>query len=664
MKYRFLLFFLAFCAVSVCAQQSTSKSKAKDKLYEKEGDRDLQIVNLSRINSPNLDFSPAFYQNGLVYVTSRHKAGAIDKNINETFFELFYAELDGAGNPAKPQQFSVNINSQAHEGPVAFSREGDVIYFTRSNMENGITKADSKGVNRLKIYEAKRGPFDWEEVTEMRFNSDEYSVMHPSLSADGKTLYFSSDMPGGLGGFDIYKVSRVKNRWSEPVNLGATVNTEKNEVFPFIHDGGTLFFSTAGHPGHGGLDIFMCDLSNENSAGAVINLGEPFNSPGDDLSFILNEAGDTGYFSSERSDGKGKDDIYRFTVPSGLNGLGKKAQINTRFIVFDETTEARIPDAEIRILEQAADGFLAGNEAYAVDLQPAAEGATELVMKLRRKDAAAIGSPDVRTNADGESVQRLEAGKRYLILASKDGYRSGELMTSGDLKSGSDLRIALSPAACRDVSGTVSAQNVGVANAEISIRNQATGKTEKVRTDAKGFYSVCLPSDYIYDLTVTAPGRQFSGQKIDLKDGTFDPSVSFSAVENAPAVSLTAEPIRTGSVIVLENLYYDFNKSAIRRGEARELEGLADIMRENPTMTIDLVAHTDSRGTAKYNMELSMRRAQSAKEFLVLRGIADNRINAFGYGENQLRNRCADGVDCSDAEHEFNRRTEVKVTAY
>lgn len=157
MQSRFLLILLSFFAISAMAQQSSSKSKSKDKLYEKEGERQIEVNNSVLINSPNLEFSPVYYQNGLVYVTSRYKSGAVDKKINETFFELFYSELDAAGNPTKPQEFSVNINSQAHEGPVSFSHEGDRMYFTRNNMTKGMTKADSKGSIQLKIYEAKRG---------------------------------------------------------------------------------------------------------------------------------------------------------------------------------------------------------------------------------------------------------------------------------------------------------------------------------------------------------------------------------------------------------------------------------------------------------------------------------------------------------------------------
>lgn len=664
MQSRFLLLLLSFFAVSAIAQQSSSKSKSKDKLYEKEGERLIEVSNSVLINSPNLEFSPVYYQNGLVYVTSRYKSGAIDKKINETFFELFYSELDAAGNPTKPQVFSVNINSQAHEGPVSFSRDGEHMYFTRNNMQKGMTKADSKGVTRLKIYEAKRGVFDWENVVEMPFNSDEYSVMHPTLAADGKTLYFSSDMPGGYGGFDLYMVSRNRARWTSPVNLGKHINTDKNDVFPFIHDSGTLFFSSNGHDGQGGLDIFSVDLSNENSKGIVINLGAPFNSSDDDLSLILNEEGTQGYFTSGRKGGVGKDDIYKFDAPNGLNNLGAKPTLNAQIIVVNEATGERVSNAGVRIFEQANDGFLTENSAYDVELQPVSSGSTELIMKLRRKDAKALGEPDFFTDDNGELVRPLESRKRYLILVTKEGFRSGELMTSGNDGRGAGLRVNLMEDRCITVSGNLrdARNSTSLAGVKINIVNGCDKTEETFDTDANGNFTTCLPEGCSYEINYRKTGFTTATKSISVMADAQNLDLNYVLSPAATSNSIIDEPIRAGSTIVLENIYYDFNKSAIRKGEARELEGLANLMSQYPSMKIDLIAHTDSRGTAEYNMDLSMRRAQSAKQFLMTRNIAADRVNAFGYGETQPRNSCVDGVKCDEKDYQYNRRTEVKVT--
>lgn len=366
------LFALASLAVSATAQQTTTKTKQSDKLYDK-GEQlvapNVIIRNAEPINTENLEFSPAFYQNGIVYVTSRRNSGAVDKKIGETFFELFYSDLDRSGFPIKPQEFSVNMNSTMHEGPVTFNRKGNVVYFTRNNEENGIQKADSKGVTRLKIYEAIKGEFDWEDVRELSFNNDEFSTMHPSLSPDGRRLYFSSDMPGGYGGFDLYFAEKRGESWSMPINMGPEINTQLNEVFPYIHESGVLFFSSNGHNSRGGLDIFMINISTQ-SWGRVVNLGIPFNSPHDDLGFIIDGDGGFGYFTSSRSGGKGKDDIYYFELPDGMEGINTGIELATQFIVYNEKGGQRIPGAAIRVLERSDDGMIKENEFYDIQLVP------------------------------------------------------------------------------------------------------------------------------------------------------------------------------------------------------------------------------------------------------------------------------------------------------
>jgi len=167
----------------------------------------VQLRNTANINTTNLEFSPTFYQNGIVFASSRI-AGKKDKKIDETFFELFYSETDGNGEPLKSRPFSLQVNSFLHEGPVTFSRTGDKIFFTRNNIKKGLQKADSKGVTRLKIYEAQKGIYDWENIEELPFNNDDFSCAHPTLSTDGNKLYFSSDRPGGHGGMDIWMVEK------------------------------------------------------------------------------------------------------------------------------------------------------------------------------------------------------------------------------------------------------------------------------------------------------------------------------------------------------------------------------------------------------------------------------------------------------------------------
>lgn len=661
-----LLLTLLLAISPAWAQQKSSKSKSADKIYEKgEINPNVVLKNTVMINTENLEFSPVFYQNGIVYVSSRHKSGAVDKKIGETFFELFYAELDKQGTPLQPEEFSINVNSQVHEGPVSFNRSGDIIYFTRNNMKNGIRQADSRGITRLKIYEARRGRFDWENVQELPFNNDEYSVCHPSLSADNRRLYFTSDMPGGYGGFDLYMVEKRGDIWGTPINLGPEINSSGNEVFPFIHESGTLFFSSDGHGGYGGLDMFMIDLSSQNW-GKVSNLGMPFNSPLDDLGFILDPNGEYGFFTSDRAGGYGKDDIYRFELPDGLQGMRSGMQLAAQVIVYDKQTNQRIPGAQVRVFEREADGFIQGNDLYDVQLLPSSPGSNELVLKLVRKNADNLGEPSLVTDANGEAYYRLKSERNYLLLVTKDGYASGEVVYSTAGESGPQtIRVPIGKRTCAKLDGLVSIDPQGdiVSNAVVRIVNSETQEEKMLKTDEEGRFDYCLDLGYDYMVYAEKEGYAPGSNRIStvgIRQGT-ERTVTVNLRLNPIADNFDSRSLKEGSVIVLENIYYDFNKSAIRTGAARELDALATLMKQFPSMEIEMVAHTDSRGSEEYNLKLSLKRAESAKRYLVSQGIEAKRIRALGYGESKLRNDCADGVNCSEEEHQYNRRTEVRV---
>ncbi|MFT4666297.1 MAG: outer membrane protein OmpA-like peptidoglycan-associated protein [Polaribacter sp.] len=652
-----ILMLLCICLFTNTAEaQQTSKTKASNKLYEKGGM--VVIKNTKKINTSHLEFSPAFYQNGLVYATSRRSQGERDKKIDETYFELFYCDLDGNGLPLEPRQFSLEVNSHLHEGPVTFSRDGNVIYFTRNNLKKGVRKADDKGVTRLKIYAAEKGPRDWQTVTELPFNSDEYSVCHPTLSANGKQLYFASDMPGGQGGFDLWYVERQAESWSKPINLGAEVNSTKNEVFPFIHSSGNLFFSSNGHQGMGGLDLFMVGVGDNVSE--ISHMGKPFNSRSDDLGFILNPEGTKGYFTSDRKGGEGKDDIYLFEAFDGVSGSTKPAIISSMIKVYDAESSDMLEGAEVRIFERTSEGFIgSGNTLYEAVLLPSNEGTGELVFKLVRKDAGTLGAADKTTDGEGQAAYEFMGERKYLLLVTKDGYTSKEVVYStvgnvGDAM----IEVPMGKVNCTTFTGTVKDEVTGEAlsGSVIKVLNLCDKSEEVILTDRQGRFNYCLPAGC--DYVVTAIKERY-------ENGT--KTLTGVILDNALNADLMLRPIKgnngimEGSTIVLENIYYDFNKSYIRKGADVELDELRGLMLKYKSMEIELSAHTDSRGTAAYNQELSSKRAISAKEYLVGRGISASRITAVGYGESNLRNGCEDGVECSEGEHQYNRRTEVKV---
>ncbi|MDF1863284.1 MAG: OmpA family protein [Saprospiraceae bacterium] len=661
----FLSFSFALLLVgSLFAQQQTSKSKSADKLYEKGNlSNNVVVRNAQNINSEALDYSPTFYANGIVYVTTRHKNGPKDKKLNSTFMELYYAELEPDGMPIEPDEFSVQINSQVHEGPVSFSRNGSTMYFTRNNLKKGLTKANSKGKIVLKIYEAKRGDYDWEDVKELPFNSDEYSCFHPSLSADGNTIYFASDMPGGLGGMDLFKVEKRADSWSEPINLGEGINTPENEAFPYIHRSGALFFSSNGHESIGGLDMFMADWVNGEWS-SVKSLGEPFNSPQDDLGFIINNKGTRGYFASDRDGGKGKDDIYLFEADNTIIEAEKELNLNAKIIAYNMETNAPIEDVSIRILERASDGFAEGDDLYDIQLLPGGDDGS-LVMKLVRKSADKLGESSMFTDQKGEIDESIKSNKNYLVLGSKKGFESSEIVfsTQGESKD-QVIRMPMKPRTCSTMSGVVTAEEYGtrIPNAMIKIVNECTGAEEIIYANSNGEFETCLPLGCEYAIYAEKTGYTKGLSKISTVNPETDKEVEVNVKMNPIVDNIINEPIKEGSVIVLENIYYDFDKSAIRKGAARELDALVELMKSYPSMEVEMIAHTDSRGGEEYNLDLSLRRAESARKYLIRNSIAETRIKAFGYGESQLRNDCFDGVDCTEGDHEYNRRTEVRIT--
>ena len=294
-------------------QRGVYLAAAIDRMNDWENDQDIILKREDAINSENLDFSPTFYKDGIVFVSSRKLADSKKyKWTDEYFMNLYYASANKEGELENVQSFSKMINSKYHEGPVAFNKNFDRIFFTRNDHLNGKLNKNKKGVTKLGIFTAIRDGEKWTEPKPLDFNMAEYEECHPSVTANGKLLYFASDREGGQGGMDIYVAEFNGGKWSEPFNLGPTINTPGNDVFPFIHDDGTLYFASDGWGGLGGLDIFHTKKDKANHWTPATNMGQPYNSRKDDFGFVLNVLGTEGYLNSSREGGKGKDDIYSF----------------------------------------------------------------------------------------------------------------------------------------------------------------------------------------------------------------------------------------------------------------------------------------------------------------------------------------------------------------
>jgi outer membrane protein OmpA-like peptidoglycan-associated protein/predicted adenine nucleotide alpha hydrolase (AANH) superfamily ATPase len=280
-------------------------------------------IMLANINSKSSDFAPSFFGEQLVFSSARD-TGIATRRIHEwnstPFLNLYMGSLKDSGTVSNPKRFSKNLNAKTHESSTAFTKDGKTVYFTRNNSDNGRRFArDQKGVSRLKIYRASLIDGEWKNIIALPFNGDDYSTAHPTLDSKEEKLYFASDMPGTYGASDIWVVNLFEDgNFGTPVNLGADVNTEARETFPFINQNNVLYFASDGHPGLGGLDIFAAQMKPGQSI-EVLNLGEPINSDEDDFSFIINDSSKKGYFASNRPNGVGSDDIYSFLETEPLN---------------------------------------------------------------------------------------------------------------------------------------------------------------------------------------------------------------------------------------------------------------------------------------------------------------------------------------------------------
>lgn len=672
MKIRLILFpllLLSLLAAPLAAQQ-TSKGKSTDRMREKADPTNyVRVQNARELNTSSSDYGPVIQQNGLVFVSNREKSGAQDRVTRETFFELYRSQFDETFDrmPTPPNKFSLALNSALHEGPATFSRDGKTIFFTRNNSRKGVQKADASGKVRLKIFEAHLGPVDWMDVHELPINSDSFSCMHPSLSPDGYTLYFASDRPGGYGGADIWQVRRSADgrSWGQPENLGPVVNSEANEVFPFIHYSGTLFFSSNGHINFGGLDMFAYE-PDENGQYVATNLGKEFNSPADELGFVLEDDGSRGFFSSNRPGGFGKDDIYIFTIEKGLY---KAEPLPATIQVVDARTGKPLQNAEIRILKPSDDGFISGREDfYDIFLEPLQDRPNAVSLQLTRKNASDMGEPDMYSDSSGEARTDFYRFRSYLVLVHLDGYETTERLITPEKEDVGTVRIPMRDAPiCYRAGGIVLTEQLGTRLPNVRLRfiHKNSGRIEFVRTNMNGEFDLCLPVEG--DYLVEAEREGFKTESISMpvtaqqrayREVRLRPTETGAVAEGKLPLGA---PLREGSIILLDKINYEPGQGSLNQSAIRYLDALYDLLQRYPTMEVDLIVHTDTRGNPETNLDLSRERGKNAKNYLVFKGIAERRITVVGKGGSEPRNRCKVGIPCSEEEHKQNVRIEVKV---
>lgn len=396
-------------------------------------------------NAASSDFGITFMGDRVVFASTRNSARPIYAWNKKPYLDLYVADMDDEGKLANVELFGEEINTDTHESSAAFSKDGQTMYFDRTNSRRVKTDWSEVPVATIRIYRAELVDGEWTNIEALPFTSDQYSTEHPTLSADGSTLYFASDMPGTTGSFDIYSVSvNEDGTFGEPTNLGSNVNTAHREQFPFIAEDGTLYFTSDGHMGFGNLDVFKSEQEN-GSFGEAQNLGNTLNSEFDDFAFVLRDGEEKGYLASNR---RGSDNLYAFS-----------------------------------------------REEYTPPVLPK----------------------------------------------------------------------------------------------EISEINPDTGR------------------------------RQIAG---------------------------------------VGNIYFDFDKATIKPESEPTLNKVADIMKNFPSLQIEIGSHADARGSDSYNMKLSQRRAEATLEYLVKQGIDRSRLTAKGFGESMPLNDCTKPTGCTNEQYAKNRRSE------
>lgn len=620
----------------VFKKMNASDSRALEFDYKESKLKEIQakrvnfaIKNLA-FNTQGIEFSPAFVSDKqIAFVASDPDQLIIKREFswNQTpFLDVYLVDKLNDTTFGVPYSIPGKLNSKFHDGPATFTKAGDLVYFTRNNYLKN-KKLSSDGVLKLKLFTAKKNDKGkWKNINEVHLGTKEYSVGHPSLSEDGKKIVFTSDMPGSIGGTDIWMIIKSGNTWSRPINLGPQVNTEGNEMFPFIAQNGDLFFASNGHLGLGGLDIFYAPLKN-NEYRNVVNMGAGLNSSQDDFGLIVTPDFKKGYFTSNREGGKGDDDIYAvsFLKPIEIKLL--------QVTIEDKLTQNPLISTLVTCIINEKQLQYKTDSLGRIEL--IVNPLDQISLDVTRENYAPVSNFIVPNDSTYFTIQQTIA----LVSTEKLVYQTKVI----DHNSKSPI-------------------------SEVSVSVKSKKYFNQLITNANG--------DLFLDLT-----SYKKGDKIDLdirleKDGYLGREILISKVIDEPGLfPLLSENtismyklevgLEIGKAIKINPIYFDFNKDAIRPDAARELDKMVKILKRYPEIVIELGSHTDCRGNERYNNELSDRRAKSSVKYIVEHGISEERLYGKGYGENRLVNKCAcEGekeVECSEEQHQQNRRTEFVI---
>jgi outer membrane protein OmpA-like peptidoglycan-associated protein len=482
-------------------------------------------TNMTDLNSEFSDFGGFMIGKDFYFTSARNTSRKTYDWNDEPFLDLYKAGKVGEAAIKNATLLNGEVNTKYHEANAVVTQDGKRMYFDRNDYNDGDYEKNEEGINQINLYYAENVNGEWKDVQLAPFNSSEFSTGHPALSPDGKSLYFSSDRPGGQGMSDIYQVSVSDSIFGNPTPVMGSINTEGTEAFPYVDSNGTMYFSSNGHLGIGGLDVFYTE-ANGNSFGKVKNMGNVINSQDDDFAFIFDGNTQEGFVSSNRQGGQGSDDIYK------VKQIEPLCEATATVTVIDANTKMPITGAR-------------------VDFYDTMEN------KVGTQTTVSNGTTTFDTTCD----------VAYVSQAVMIDYESASM----------------------DV---------------------APGNDENVRVT------------------------------IELKP---------------------IEEIIVEDMIVLNPIYFDYDKHNIKPQAAFELDKVIAIMKKYPLMVVRADSHTDNRGSDKYNLKLSNSRAQSTAQYIISKGIDASRISGVGKGETSPINTCGD--TCTDEQHANNRRSEFTITA-
>ena len=501
-------------------------------------------------NTSKTEFDAKKIGDELIFTSSSKPE--IYKNNGLPFLGIVKAPLKNPGEIGNQSIFSsVLFKENANDGTPAFTKDGTTVVFARGN--TGKSKDPSPDVD---LYISKKTANTWSEPERLSISDSLAWDGSPCFSADERTLYFSSNRRGGKGGVDLYRVPIDNSgRFGRPINLGSTINTPGDELFPYVSANGKLYFSSDGHPSIGGLDLFVA--SRNETEIVVEHLGVPINSIGDDFAISFSDS-TQGYISSNRPGGKGDDDIYFFKSTGSEDRWWTTA-----------------PPPVIDTLNKKIVNYF-------------------VQVKVVDPSGNPIDSVKINVRKNGQTLSNEKTNKKGFIelidLAEND-----ELVFKCDKEDFITVRSSFS----------------------------MEGKT--------------IPESLL---------------KKEMTDTTFQVTITMDRPEIGKEISKLYE---------INSIYYDLDKADIRPDAAEELDKIVQFLSDNTQMNLELGAHTDARASTGYNLKLSQRRAESAVNYIIRRGITKDRIKPKGYGESQLINECSDGVECPEEMHQQNRRTEFKI---